>query len=87
MPAGDRVALQASFYGGLARFNTAKYAEAEKAFAFVASRLPLPGGERRGRGAEPAGQGRGRPLPAGNRDRPQRRGLPLQPRSGPPGPQ
>ncbi len=42
VPAGDRVALQASFYGGLARFNTAKYAEAEKAFAFVASRLPLP---------------------------------------------
>jgi len=31
-----------SFYIGLARFNTAKYAEAEAAFAFVASRLPLP---------------------------------------------
>lgn len=42
VPAGDRVALEASFYGGLARFNTAKYAEAEKAFAFVAARLPLP---------------------------------------------
>jgi Tfp pilus assembly protein PilF/TolB-like protein len=42
VPAGDRVALEASFYGGLARFNTAKYAEAEKAFAFVATRLPLP---------------------------------------------
>ncbi|HEY5057346.1 MAG TPA: tetratricopeptide repeat protein [Acidobacteriaceae bacterium] len=42
VPAGDRVALEASFYGGLARFNAAQYAEAEKAFAFVAARLPLP---------------------------------------------
>jgi tetratricopeptide (TPR) repeat protein len=38
----DRSALEASFYIGLARFNTAKYAQAESAFAFVASRLPLP---------------------------------------------
>ncbi len=38
----DRRALEASFYIGLARFNTAKYAQAESAFAFVASRLPLP---------------------------------------------
>jgi tetratricopeptide (TPR) repeat protein len=38
----DRRALEAGFYIGLARFNTAKYAEAESAFAFVASRLPLP---------------------------------------------
>ena len=38
----DRRALEANFYIGLARFNTAKYAEAESAFAFVASRLPLP---------------------------------------------
>jgi tetratricopeptide (TPR) repeat protein len=38
----DRRALEAAFYIGLARFNTAKYAEAESAFAFVASRLPLP---------------------------------------------
>ena len=38
----DRRALEASFYLGLARFNTAKYAEAESAFAFVANRLPLP---------------------------------------------
>src|SRR5580692_2419467 len=37
----DRRALEANFYIGLARFNTAKYAEAELAFAFVASRLPL----------------------------------------------
>ena len=42
VPAGDRTALEASFFGGLARFNSAKYADAEKAFAFVASRLPLP---------------------------------------------
>jgi tetratricopeptide (TPR) repeat protein len=38
----DRRALEANFYIGLARFNAAKYAEAESAFAFVASRLPLP---------------------------------------------
>jgi len=38
----DRRALEANFYIGLARFNTAKYAEAESAFAFVSSRLPLP---------------------------------------------
>ncbi len=42
IPQSDRLALEASFYLGLARFNTAKYAEAESAFAFVASRLPLP---------------------------------------------
>jgi tetratricopeptide (TPR) repeat protein len=38
----DRVALEAGFYLGLARFNNAKYVEASSAFAFVASRLPLP---------------------------------------------
>ncbi len=42
VPTTDRVALEAGFYGGLARFNVAKYAEASKAFAFVATRLPLP---------------------------------------------
>ena len=42
VPRNDRVALEANFYLGLARFNDAKYAEAEAAFAFVASRLPLP---------------------------------------------
>jgi tetratricopeptide (TPR) repeat protein len=42
IPQTDRRALEANFYIGLARFNTAKYAEAETAFAFVASRLPLP---------------------------------------------
>ncbi len=42
VPPTDRVALEAGFYGGLARFNIAKYAEAQSAFAFVASRLPLP---------------------------------------------
>jgi tetratricopeptide (TPR) repeat protein len=42
IPHIDRRALEANFYIGLARFNTAKYAEAESAFAFVASRLPLP---------------------------------------------
>jgi tetratricopeptide (TPR) repeat protein len=42
VPATDRVALEAGFYSGLARFNTARYAEATSAFAFVASRLPLP---------------------------------------------
>jgi tetratricopeptide (TPR) repeat protein len=42
VPANDRLALEASFYLGLSRFNTAKYAEAQKAFEFVATRLPLP---------------------------------------------
>jgi tetratricopeptide (TPR) repeat protein len=42
IPHTDRRALEANFYVGLARFNSAKYAEAESAFAFVASRLPLP---------------------------------------------
>jgi tetratricopeptide (TPR) repeat protein len=42
VPRNDRLALEANFFVGLARFNTAKYVEAEQAFAFVASRLPLP---------------------------------------------
>jgi tetratricopeptide (TPR) repeat protein len=42
VPRSDRRALEAGFYLGLARFNSAKYADAEAAFAFVASRLPLP---------------------------------------------
>ncbi len=42
VPPNDRRALEASFYLGLSRFNTAKYADAETAFKFVASRLPLP---------------------------------------------
>jgi tetratricopeptide (TPR) repeat protein len=42
VPQDDRVSLEAGFYRGLARFNIAKYAEAQAAFAFVASRLPLP---------------------------------------------
>jgi tetratricopeptide (TPR) repeat protein len=42
VPPNDRRALEASFYLGLSRFNTASYAEAETAFKFVASRLPLP---------------------------------------------
>jgi len=41
-PQDDRLALEAGFYRGLARFNIARYAEAQSAFAFVASRLPLP---------------------------------------------
>ena len=42
VPKDERLALEANFYLGLARFNSAKYADAETAFAFVASRLPLP---------------------------------------------
>ncbi len=38
----SRLALEANFYLGLARFNEAKYADAANAFSFVASRLPLP---------------------------------------------
>jgi tetratricopeptide (TPR) repeat protein/TolB-like protein len=40
--AADRLALEANFYLGLSRFNSADYAAAEKAFEFVATRLPLP---------------------------------------------
>lgn len=42
VPHNDRRALEAGFYLGLARFNSGKYADAEAAFGFVASRLPLP---------------------------------------------
>ena len=42
IPPTDTQALEAQFYIGLARINTAKYAEAETAFQFVANRLPLP---------------------------------------------
>jgi tetratricopeptide (TPR) repeat protein len=42
VPPTDRMALEANFYRGLARFNLAKYAEAAADFAFVASSLPLP---------------------------------------------
>jgi tetratricopeptide (TPR) repeat protein len=42
VPQSDRQALEANFYLGLARFNTANYAAAADAFAFVSTRLPLP---------------------------------------------
>ena len=42
VPLNNRVALEANFYLGLARFNSANYAGAEQAIAFVVSRLPLP---------------------------------------------
>ncbi|MES2390408.1 MAG: tetratricopeptide repeat protein [Acidobacteriota bacterium] len=42
VPTNDRLSLEANFYLGLARFNSANYAGAEQAFAFVAARLPLP---------------------------------------------
>jgi tetratricopeptide (TPR) repeat protein len=42
VPTSDRRALEANFYLGLARFNSGRYADAEKAFIFVATRLPLP---------------------------------------------
>jgi tetratricopeptide (TPR) repeat protein len=42
VPKTDRLALEANFYLGLAYFNSANYAGAQTAFAFVSSRLPLP---------------------------------------------
>ena len=42
IPPNDRLALEAGFFLGLARFNETKYAAAEQAFAAVATRLPLP---------------------------------------------
>jgi tetratricopeptide (TPR) repeat protein len=41
VPKNDRLALEAYFYLGLARFNTANYAGAAEAFGFVETRLPL----------------------------------------------
>ena len=42
IPASDPLALEAGFYRGLSRFNTARYADAEGAFAVVSTKLPLP---------------------------------------------
>lgn len=42
VPKNERMALEANFYLGLARFNSADYSGAAQAFAFVAGRLPLP---------------------------------------------
>ncbi|HET7347833.1 MAG TPA: tetratricopeptide repeat protein [Acidobacteriaceae bacterium] len=42
LPKNDPSALQADFYRGLAFFYTGNYREAEDAFAFVSTRLPLP---------------------------------------------
>ncbi len=42
VPANDPYALEANFYRGLARFNSAHYADAEGAFALVSGKLPLP---------------------------------------------
>lgn len=42
VPKTDRLALEANFYLGLADFNSANYAGAQTAFAFVGSHLPLP---------------------------------------------
>ena len=42
VPASSPLALEANFYLGLSRFNSADYAGAETAFAFVAKHLPLP---------------------------------------------
>jgi tetratricopeptide (TPR) repeat protein len=42
MPKNDPNALEADFYRGLACFYTGNYREAEDAFAFVSTRLPLP---------------------------------------------
>ncbi len=42
LPKDDPSALEADFYRGLAYFYTGNYREAENAFAFVSTRLPLP---------------------------------------------
>ena len=42
LPTDDPNALEADFYRGLAYFYTGNYREAEDAFAFVSTRLPLP---------------------------------------------
>jgi tetratricopeptide (TPR) repeat protein len=42
VPLTDRLALEANFYLGLSRFNSANYSAAQQAFDFIAARLPLP---------------------------------------------
>jgi len=42
VPPANRLSLEANFYLGLSRFNSASYAAAAQAFEFVATRLPLP---------------------------------------------
>lgn len=42
VPPASPLALEGGFYLGLSRFNSANYAGAETAFAFVATHLPLP---------------------------------------------
>lgn len=42
VPKASPLALEANFYAGLANFNNNDYSAAENAFAFVATRLPLP---------------------------------------------
>lgn len=42
VPLSDPQALEANFYLGLSRFNSANYSGAAAAFEFVAGRLPLP---------------------------------------------
>ena len=42
VPPSSPLALEAGFYLGLSRFNSANYPAAETAFAFVAQHLPLP---------------------------------------------
>lgn len=42
VPASNRLVLEANFYLGLARFNSANYSGAETAFTFVGTQLPLP---------------------------------------------
>lgn len=42
VPKTDPLALEANFYLGLANFNSANYAGAQSAFAFVGGKLPLP---------------------------------------------
>lgn len=42
VPTTEPLALEANFYLGLARFNSADYVGAQRAFEFVAARLPLP---------------------------------------------
>ena len=42
VPPASPLSLEAGFYLGLSRFNSANYSGAEAAFSFVAQRLPLP---------------------------------------------
>ncbi len=79
LPKDNANALEADFYRGLALFYTGNYRDAEDAFAFVTTRLPLPEVvNNQGVAATRRGENAGGAVPAGDCGGPPGSGLPLQ---------